>query len=105
MRTDKLIVRRARALALALVASTAVSVTGCGDFLEVTNPGAIETPSLENVAYLQLMYDGVFGDFQPAFAWTALFSAGFTDELRVHHTFSENLEIDRREVSDGNGTY
>src|SRR5690606_31539683 len=55
--------------------------------------------------YLQLMYDGMLGDFQPAYAWTALFSGAFTDELRMHHTFFENLEIDQRRVTDVNGTY
>ena len=51
----------------------------------------VENPALESPAYLQLMYDGVLGDFQPAFAWTALFSGAFADELRMHHTFFEKL--------------
>src|SRR5690606_41123995 len=54
---------------------------------------------------LQLMFDGVMGDLQPAVAWTALFGAGFADELRIHHTFSENQDIDQRRVTDINGTY
>lgn len=97
--------RRARAVALALALSASVVTAGCSDFLEVSNPGAIENPSLDNTNYLQLMFDGVVGDFQPAFAWTALFSGAFTDELRMHHTFFENLEIDQRRVTENNGTY
>jgi hypothetical protein len=94
--------RIARATAALLAALT---LPACSDWLEVTNPGAIENPALENVSYLQLMYDGILGDFQPAFAWTALFSGAFTDELRMHHTFFENLEIDQRRVTENNGTY
>ncbi len=91
--------------ALAVAVAVSTPLAGCGDWLEVTNPGAIENPALENTDYLQLMYDGVIGDFQPAFAWTALFGAGFADELRIHHTFGENQEIDQRRVTDINGTY
>ena len=95
--------RWSRAVSLALVAG--VTGAGCSDFLEVTNPGAIENPTLNNPEYLQLMYDGVIGDFQPAYAWTAFFSGAFTDELRMHHTYFENLDMDERAVTDNNGTY
>ncbi len=94
-----------RAAAVALVVGGSATVAGCGDWLAVTNPGAIENPALEDPAYLQLMFDGVLGDFQPAYAWTALFSGAFTDELRMHHTFFENLEMDERRVTPNNGTY
>ena len=93
---------------LAVIAVTSLAVSGlgaCRDWLEVTNPGAIEPPQLEDTAYIGLMVNGVVGDFQPAFAWTALFSGGFTDELRNHQGFFENVEIDRREVNENNGTY
>lgn len=95
---------RAATRIAALAASVAL-LGGCGDWLEVTNPGAIETPALEDPAYLQLMYDGVVGDFQPAYAWTALFSGAFTDELRMHHSYFENLEIDQRRITENNATY
>ncbi|HEX2167051.1 MAG TPA: hypothetical protein VHG09_07390 [Longimicrobiales bacterium] len=95
--------RRSRAVSLALMVG--VAGAGCSDFLEVTNPGAIENPTLNNPEYLQLMYDGVVGDFQPAYAWTAFFSGAFTDELRMHHSYFENLDMDERAVTDNNGTY
>ena len=84
-----------------------VSVTGvaCDDFMKVTNPGAVEAPALADPSYGGLMVNGVLGDFQPTFAWTALFSGVFTDELRNHHSFFENPELDRRVVNDNNGTY
>jgi hypothetical protein len=106
MRTKRMhALRGSRAAALVVALGASALLTGCGDWLEVTNPGAIEPPALENTAYLQLMYDGAIGDFQPAYAWTALFSGAFTDELRMHHAFFENLEIDQRRVSENNGTY
>lgn len=90
---------------LVAVALMAIGLlTACGDFMEVTNPGAIEPESLESTAYLGLMHDGVVGDFQPTYAWTALFSGFFTDELRMGHTYFENLEIDQRRVTPENGT-
>lgn len=98
---------RSRALGLAsLAAVTAAGVlAGCSDWLEVTDPGAIEDPALENPERIELMVNGVIGDFQPAFAWTALFSGVFVDELRNHHPFFENGEFDQRRVSETNGTY
>lgn len=106
MRTNRLDLRRwSRAVTVGIAVSASVMLTGCGDWLTVTNPGAIENPALEDPAYLQLMFDGVIGDFQPAYAWTALFSGAFTDELRMHHAFFENLEMDERKVTPNNGTY
>jgi hypothetical protein len=96
---------RPRAAALVIAFAASAGLAGCGDWLTVTNPGAVEPPALENTDYLQLMFDGVVGDFQPAFAWTALFSGAFTDELRMHHAFFENQEMDQRRVSPTNGTY
>src|SRR5918996_1792814 len=80
-------------------------LAGCSDWLKVTNPGAVEPRALEDSVYIGLMVNGVIGDFQPAFAWTALFSGGFSDELRNHQGFFENVEIDRRDVNENNGTY
>lgn len=91
---------RGAALCLALAA-----FAGCDDFMKVTNPGAIDGDALQDESYIGLMVNGVIGDFQPAFAWTALWSGVFTDELRNHHGYFENGEIDRREVGETNGTY
>lgn len=97
--------RPARRLAAVLGLGLALGAAGCDDFMKVTNPGAIENPALEHDAYLDLMVQGVIGDFHPTYAWTALFSGVFADELRNHHSFFENGEIDRREVNENNGTY
>lgn len=90
---------------VATLGATVGLVAGCSDFLSVTNPGAIDPGALESPNYINLMVNGVIGDFQPAFAWTALFSAVFADELRNHHAYFENPEIGRRDVNNNNGTY
>src|SRR5215211_1356890 len=100
-----MLTRRSRAVSLAVAVWLCATLTACADYLEVTNPGAIEIPALENPNYMQLMYDGVVGDFQASFAWTALFNGASTDELRMHQTFFENLEIDQRRVTENNVTY
>lgn len=97
--------RRSRAALIALTGLAMGALAACADWLKVTNPGAIESPQLVDSAYIGLMVNGVVGDFQPAFAWTALFSGAFSDELRNHQGFFENVEIDRRDVNENNGTY
>lgn len=82
----------------------AASASACSDFLKVTNPGAIEEKNIDNPAYMALLVNGVIGEFQPAYTGTALYSAILTDEVSNWHGFSENIEIDNRSVSAGNGT-
>lgn len=97
--------RRCRAVMMAGVAAAAVAAAGCGDWLSVTNPGAIEGPVLQDTTYIGLMTDGVIGDFQPALAWDAFFGGIFSDELHDHHSYFENVEIDQRNINENNGTY
>lgn len=97
--------RWSRAMLVASVGLLGGALSGCSDWLEVTNPGAIENPALENPSYIDLMVNGVIGDFQPAFAWTAFFSTIFAGELQNHHGYFENGDMGRRAVQDINGTY
>lgn len=94
-----------RALAGALGAAAALSA--CGDFLKVTNPGRVEVEALDQrgAEYATLLVNGTIGEFQPTFAALALYSAVFSDELRNHHVFFENRQIDLRNVLPDNGTY
>lgn len=95
--------RHWRLAAMLVVAGATGALAACD--LEVTNPGAIENQVLNDTSYIDLMVNGVIGDFQGAYAWTALFSGSFTDELRNHHGYFENVEIDQRSVDPGNATY
>jgi hypothetical protein len=94
-----------RRLALPLVAGALMATAACNDFLKVKNPGAIEEPDINNPAYTSLLVNGVIGEFQPAFTSVAMYSGVFTDELANFHGFPENIDIDVRNVSIGNGTY
>jgi len=97
--------RASRGVTLAAVLALCGAAAACDDFMKVRNPAAVEPEALETPSYGGLMVNGVVGDFQPAFAFTALWSGVFTDELRNHHTFAENPEVDRRDVNNNNGTY
>ena len=89
-----------------ILSAAAVTLTfaACSDFLKVQNPGAIEDANVNNPAYLQLLVNGVIGEFQPAFTSVALYSALLTDELSNWHGFSDNIDIDNRSLTNGNGT-
>jgi len=101
---DKRLRRWVRGATLALVAGTAVALAGCSDLMEVNNPGAIDTPDINDVYYLDHLVNGVIGQFHPLHGNTALYSAIFTDELANHHGYGEEIDIDHRNVADGNGT-
>lgn len=94
--------RIARGLAVML---TGVSLAACNDFLEATNPGAIEETNLNDPKYITLMANGVIGEFQPVFPWWIYYSGMFADEIRNHHVFFEERLIDQRRVTPENGTY
>jgi hypothetical protein len=99
--------RRAAFLAAALVAPAALA--GCKDFLTARNPGAVEEPRLADSSMIDLMVNGVIGEFQggsqSGYAWLAYYSAIYTDELRNHHVFFEEGLFDQRRVNPDNGTY
>lgn len=88
-----------------LLLATCSGLSGCNDFLKVTNPGAIETPALANPSYIPLMVNGVTGEFQPMFSLDAYYSGLFVDELRNHAVYFEEGLIDQRRVDPENGTY
>ncbi|HEX9938600.1 MAG TPA: hypothetical protein VGB15_15790 [Longimicrobium sp.] len=97
---------RARSVRAALAALVlAMGTAACNDFLQVENPGAVEEPNLNDPAYINLMQNGVVGEFQPAYSLGSYYTSLFSDELRNHHTFVEERLIDLRQVSPENGTY
>lgn len=81
------------------------SAVACDDFLAVENPGAIQEPQLNDPTYIPLMVNGVIGEFQPTWTWVTYYNSLFTDELRNNHVYFEERDIDRRFVSEFNGTY
>ncbi|MBA2571648.1 MAG: hypothetical protein H0V06_01285 [Gemmatimonadetes bacterium] len=93
-----------RAATLGVVLAASGVLAGCDGLLEVENPQAIAPEQLDDRVNLNLLTNGVVGDFQRAFDDLAYFSGVFTDELRNHFTFVEEPQIDQRDVTPGNGT-
>ena len=84
-----------RARALAAIAALVPALSACEDFLRAENPGAIPEPDLTDVTYIPLMVQGTVGEFQRMFPQVIYYVGLFTDELRNHHVFFEERDIDR----------
>lgn len=93
-----------RALALGVLASS-LTLAACNDFLTAENPGAVEAADLNRPAYVNLLTNGVIGDFQLVASWINYYGAVFTDELYNTHVYFEERLFDTREVTPENGTY
>ena len=85
--------------------ATLATLAGCTDFLKATNPSAIEAKDLENPLYVNLMVNGVIGEYQQIVDDMALRSGVFGDELFNNHGFFEEREIDKRNIIPDNGTW
>jgi hypothetical protein len=97
--------RRWLRVAIAAALAAPAAAAGCGDLLDVDNPGVVETPQLEDPTYRNVLVNSVVGEFQPVFPLVAYYSAVFTDELRNHHNFVEERLVDQRNVLPENATY
>ena len=95
---------RLRALALAAAIGIPATIAGCKDFLTADNPAAIPVERLDDTSFFNLVVNGVIGELQPTWPIVTYYSGVFTDELRNHHTFSEEINYDRRDVIPSNGT-
>lgn len=95
---------RRRAATLGVALCVGGTLAGCNGLLDVENPQAIAPEQLDDPVNLNLLANGVIGDFQRAFDGVVYFSGVFTDELRNHFTFFEEPLIDQRDVGSGNGT-
>lgn len=94
--------RLTRAVTTLAVAALAA---GCNDFLKASNPSAIQENDLSNPLYINLMVNGVIGEYQPIVGVHMLRSGVFSDELFNNHGFLEEREIDKRNIDLGNGTW
>ncbi|HUF25911.1 MAG TPA: hypothetical protein VMM18_02920 [Gemmatimonadaceae bacterium] len=104
MTTDNLRRRAARVLALGALGAVG-PLAACTDFLTAENPGAIEAADLNSPAYLNLLTNGVIGDYQLVASWVNYYGALFTDELYNTHVFFEERLFDTRNVTPENGTH
>jgi hypothetical protein len=101
--------RGSRAALVTAAIAIPAGLAGCEDFLTAQNPGAVEEPRLADTSLIDLMVNGVIGEFQggnqSGYAWLAYYSAVSTDELRNHHGFFEEGLFDQRRVNPDNGTF
>ena len=95
---------RARALALAAAIGIPATIAGCKDFLTADNPAAIPAERLDDTAFFNLQVNGAIGEFQNTYPIVTYYSGVFTDELRNHASFAEEVNFDRRDVISTNGT-
>jgi hypothetical protein len=93
-----------RARALAAIAALVPALSACEDFLRAENPGAIPEPDLTDLTYIPLMVQGTVGEFQRMFPQVIYYTGLFSDELRNHHVFFEERDIDRRLALPEHGT-
>jgi hypothetical protein len=77
------------------VAAIAIAIAGCNDALSITNPGAIQEGQLADPALVQLITNGVLGEFQYAYGQYAQWSAVLSDEAYTDHT-----NVDVRDFSE-----
>lgn len=98
-------VLRTRCITTAFVLALAGVALGCNDFLAADNPGAIRDEDLDDPRYVNLIPNGVIGEFQPMQVALAWWNAIYTDELTNRAQFFEESLIDQRNVTDANGTF
>ena len=98
--TRKRLQRWARAAALCGVLGGATSLAACSDFLNAENPAAVEVDRLADTSLIELMANSAIAGIQGSnYFWFAYLGAIFTDELRNHHVFSDEILYDQRRVS------
>ena len=96
--------RRATGKRMLKVAGLALSVAAmaaCSDFLVAENPGAVEEPDVNNIAYVNLLANGAIFGLQSTYDDVTWWNAQFTDEIVNNNSgnpFAEEGQIDRREL-------
>lgn len=83
---------------LAAGASLLVTVAACSDFLVAENPGAVEEPDVNTLAYVSLIANMPVAAFQNDQDDATWWNAQLTDEIHNRAVFVEEGQIDRREL-------
>jgi hypothetical protein len=78
----------------ALVTAIVLGAIGCGDILDVSNPGALQESQLDDPALEQFVINGVIAEFQFAYGNYALWSGVLADE-----TFSDHSNVAFRDFA------
>jgi hypothetical protein len=98
--TTNRIRRWTRAALLCGGLAAAGSLAACKDFLTAENPAAVEVDRLADTTLVSLMANSAIAGIQGAnYFWYSYLGAIFTDELRNHHTFIDEILYDQRRVA------
>jgi hypothetical protein len=92
---------RKRLIQIAVLAASLAAVSACSDFLVAENPGAVEEPDVNNIAYVNLLANAPIFGFQAAYDDVTWWNAQLTDEIvnnNAGNPFAEEGQIDRREL-------
>jgi hypothetical protein len=86
---------------IAAVAFSVAAMSACSDFLVAENPGAVEEPDVNNIAYVNLLANAPIYGFQASYDDLTWWNGQFTDEIvnnNAGNPFAEEGQIDRREL-------
>ncbi|MCH8495744.1 MAG: RagB/SusD family nutrient uptake outer membrane protein [Balneolales bacterium] len=99
IKPSKMMTKRTPFMAVLFFMIVALS---CDSLLEVENPGAIEEQELSNPNLETLIINGVIGEFQYTYSYSALYTGAFSDELQGRHTFVQNHPLFLRTIDQSN---
>ena len=102
MRSSYRRLRRFGLLVLPLVA--ALSLSGCGDVLDVVAPGILTSEELEGPESVPVAVAGLINDFQSMLEDYILYEGLFTDEFILAGTFPTRFDVDERNIRASNGS-
>lgn len=86
---------------IAVTAISVAAISACSEFLVADNPGAVEEPDVNNIAYVNLLANAPIYGFQASYDDITWWNGQFTDEIvnnNAGNPFAEEGAIDRREL-------
>jgi hypothetical protein len=90
--------RRRRAELVGLAMPLLLTAISCNEFLVADNPGAVEEPDVNNLAYVTLIANGPIFALQTSLDDVAYWNGQLADEIFNREVFIEEGQIDRREL-------
>src|SRR5688572_18594982 len=87
----------------AAVLCSVLTVTGCQEFLDVTNPGTLEAEAIDADRDRTLLSQSVWQAFVSRLGEMHVYAAWFTNEARVGDTFPTRNDYGRRDIPENNG--
>jgi hypothetical protein len=87
-----------RLLKVGAIVLACAGAAACTEFLVAENPGAVEEPDVNQLAYINLIANGPIFAFQFSHSENTYWNAQLADELFNRAVFVEEGQIDRREM-------